>query len=69
MNVIKFPARAVNNGARDAIERWMMMPEAEKFMAAKSSALNSTDYFLAWLWVEGFKIVPHEQDTRPQKRR
>jgi hypothetical protein len=67
--ILQFPEPPKGNGAlevvADYLERVHVCRTIARGMVSKEEsddALPDADYFLAWLWSEGFKIVPIDAD-------
>ena len=72
-DIIKFPEPELRslqgNGAREALREYFGEIHSDRskarpgFAAATAQGdLSDEDYFLAWLYNEGFKVVPIEAD-------
>lgn len=63
--IIQFPIPPTGNGAREVVKDYLERIHVARTLARcvadpvdVAAALPDEDYFLAWLWSEGFKIVP-----------
>ncbi len=55
-NVLTFaPVRSMGNGALEKLKEYF---STEHNWPDHIPAMTEADYFLAWLWMEGFKVVP-----------
>lgn len=57
--------RSDGNGAREVVQVYLDLVHSARVMARVhadpadiTEALSDHDHFIAWLWQEGFKIVP-----------
>jgi hypothetical protein len=54
--------RNPGRGAREAVIAWLNAPAQHDFPVIKNEPEDTADGFLAFLWVEGFKVVPIGDD-------
>lgn len=67
-DVVQFPVHE-GNGAREALERYWREMDASFWIRTlpdqPDKELPPWDHLLAWLWAEGFKIVPVDGGVDP----
>lgn len=72
-DLVKLPVTfAVRNGAREVIQRYFDEDTFQRYVSeacaptGNGEGLCAGDHLLAWLWVEGFKVVPLAPKDEPK---